>query len=264
MALNLIGGCRESISKLLALVQQATQLEIRFTTLPSDAGVFAQYYFDPHKQIPTIRLGNSATDVDVAHELIHMQLELVDGFSVPGWRHGVDHFNGAESAFGLIRSYVDDEVVHRRLLDLGLTFDGEIIRPPFFEDICTTVPVHLNRGAARALDGMTHLDGIGCGHLRRMCFLIQGELIRKNYSGQVTPDHNNRLTLFLDTFRNWRRPESLLADVVLEWFSDYDVQTAAGHHEIVSHWLEFESLLGYVGMSHYQKTNGKFLLPWPA
>jgi len=264
MALNCAGGCRQSISELLQRIQQATQLEVRFTTLPSDAGVYAQYYFDPHNQIPTIRLSNAATDVDVAHELIHMELELVDGFAVPGWKHGVDRFNGAERAFGLVRSYVDDEVVHKRLIDLELTFDGDIIRPPFFEDLCTTVPVQLNRGLARALDGMTHMDGIGHGHLRRVAFLIQAELIRNSYSDLLTEDHYKRLVLFVDSFRNWRRPESLLADVVLQWFSDFDVLSVDGHYEILSRWLEFEGLLGYVGTSRYEKTDGKYLLPWPA
>ena len=56
-----------------------TGLKVQFRPLNSDFGVVAQYSFEQPKR-PVVHLRPDWEDVDVAHELMHMLLELVDDY----------------------------------------------------------------------------------------------------------------------------------------------------------------------------------------
>ena len=71
-----------------------------------------------------------------------------------------------KEAVELVKSYVDDEVVHARLVDDGYELDGEVLRSQLFDDIYTNVPKYLEEFRPRSDDGMAHLDAISYGDLR--------------------------------------------------------------------------------------------------
>ncbi len=260
---TVLGRLDGRAAKLLEEVESKTGLRVVFAPMPRGSYVIAQFGFDPAGQRPTVSLGPGWRSHDAAHELMHMKLELVEGFRVLAWRRGVERSAKVEAAFGRVRSYVDDQVVHARLARLGYKLDGEVLSPVLFDDLYTKVPRYLDEGRARPDDGMAHLDAAGYGDLCRASFLVQAELV-----AQIGPDGlpEGRLKLarrFIASFRARRAREAERADRILALFKEHDVQAPAGHQRILGGWSELEGLDKHVGLSAYVKEGGKYLLPWP-
>jgi hypothetical protein len=110
---------------------------------------------------------------------------------------------------------------------------------------------------------MAHLDSVGWGGLRRSAFLVQAELILRNYADNLSNTHRKRATRFVQAFRRYRSAQAKKADYVLGLFEDHDVLTQQGHDTILSWWAEAEGLPRVVGLSSYTKENGTYRLPWP-
>jgi len=249
--------------KLLAEVETKTRLQVVFQPLPRSSYDVAQYSFDPFSNTAAVLLRDGWRDVDVAHELKHMQLELVDGYRVLAWRHGVAHTGELEAAFGRLRTYVDEQVVHARLARAGYKVDGEVLSATLFDDVYTNVPRYLAEGRSRPNDGMAHLDKHGCGELCRSTFLIQAELVVEHYSASLPPERLKQVRQFITAFRAHRAKEAEKADKILSLFRKYDVQTITGHENILKEWNELEGLDRFVGLTAYVRRDGKFVLPWP-
>jgi arylsulfatase A-like enzyme len=257
-------SARPAIRQLLEDTEQRIGLPIRFIALPATDPVLARCYFDPHRNEAQVMLRAGWQDVDVAHELMHLRMELLEGFSVLAWRRDVARTEAAEAAFGRVQTYINDEVVHQHLFDAGLKLDGEILRPQLFDDIYTNVARYLDENRERPNDGMAHLDKLGHGELCRTAFLVQAELILKNHRAHLPPDRIRRTEQFIRAFRAKRQQESAKADAVLTLFETHDVRTPAGQCEILRGWAEMECLNTIVGVSRYRKTaQGKHILPFP-
>lgn len=248
--------------RLLEEVESKTGLRVVFAALPKSAYVVAQFGFDPATQVPTVSLRSGWKSHDVAHELTHMRLDLVEGFRVLAWRRGVERSPKVEAAFGRVRSYVDDQVVHARLARMGYAVDGEVLSPVMFDDLYTNVVRYLEEGRDRANDGMAHLDKEGWGDLCRASFLVQAELV--SGFGQALPaGRREKARRFIAAFRAHRAREAEKADKVLALFREHDVQTAEGHERILKAWCGQEGLDAHVGVTAYVKEGGKYRLPWP-
>jgi hypothetical protein len=204
-----------------------------------------------------------AQAVDVAHELMHMELELADGFAVLAWKRGVDRTKEIEGAFGRVRTYIDDEIVHARLVKAGFSVDRDVLRPPLFDDLYAKVAGRLEAGSDRANDGMAHLDASGHGDVCRCAFLVQAELIRKNYGDRLPADRIEKNRRFIDAFRKHRAREAILADQVLALFEKNDVNTIEGHRAITAGWTTLAGLDPFVGLTAFRRDNGRYYLPWP-
>lgn len=261
-----VSRLRDAIKELLEELETKTGLTAEFKPLDRNAGVVAQYDFQQPNR-PIILLRGDWEDVDVAHELMHMRLELVDGYSVLAWRKNVRKDKSIEKAFGLIRAYVDDIVVFERLFRMGLAIDGQIIKRQFFDDICTKVPKYLKEGRSLRNDGMAHFDNFAGGRygdLRRSAFLVQAELILKPYRDELSGEHKRLVRNFIATFRQFRRAQAVKADKVLAFFNDNNVYTVKGHRKILSNWAVLERLNAWVGPCSYVSQNGGFVLPFPS
>jgi len=260
---NKLGG---GIRDLLDEVEKQTGLTVEFRALDREFAVVAQYGFRSPKQA-VIRLRSDWEDVDAAHELMHMKLELVDGHPVLAWRRDVERDKTVEMAFGLIRSYTDDILVFDQLVRMGLTVDGQIIKHQFFDDICTKVPKYLRQGRSPANDGMAHLDNIAGGRyadLRRSAFLIQAELIASLYGEKLTDEHNRLLKDFISAFRQFRADQADKADKVLGFFNRHNIKNVKGHAKILRKWAALEGLNKWGGLSSYVRTGDGFTLPFPS
>lgn len=253
-------GC--CVSTILSEVEKACGLQVQFQAL-SKSPVVAQYSYDPCTSTATIFLRSDWEDVDVAHELMHMKMELVKGFIVLAWRRRIDHTPAIESAFGRIRNYADDEVVHSWLAKQGLVVDKEVLKSQLFEDIYTNVPRYLAKMLPREQDGMAHLDKDGYGELCRCSFLIQAELVRSNYNSVLSDSHRQKLNQFINVFRAHRSVEAAKADQVLVFFRANDITTVEGHRHILDSWAQLENLNRFVGLSAYTKNGNGYILPWP-
>ena len=259
---DVIRNLGSRVVAILDQVEAATNLQVQFQTL-TGSEVAARYGFDPFNNTATAFLRSDWEDVDVAHELVHMNLELVETFAVLAWRNGVSRSDSVEAAFGRVRAYVDDEVVHSRLFEEGFTLDGEVLKPQLFDDIYTKVPRYLQRLRDRPNDGMAQLDGFGYGELCRNCFLVQAELICKKYSNVLSNAHRKKAQRFISAFRTHRSPEASKADKILRLFEDNNVMTVAGHKGILESWARLEALDSFVGSSRYTKQGSRYILPWP-
>jgi hypothetical protein len=260
---NIMSRLRPSVKNLLSKVEENTGLQVRFESLPSGSYVAAEYRFDPIRNTATVFLGDRWEDVDVAHELTHMELELVEGYHVLAWRRNVVSTSRVEIAFGRVRTYVDDEVVHARLVGDGYELEGEVLRPQLFDDVYTNVPRYLEEFRPRPEDGMAHLDSVGYGDLCRSSFLVQAELILESYGQDLSDDRLERVKHFIETFRAHRGQETAKADEILGLFKRYDVQSVEGHKQILLQWAGMEHLDQFVGISAYRCQAGRFILPWP-
>lgn len=113
---------RSSVGDLLASVEDATGLQVRFTRLPSTSHVVAKYAFNPHENSATVGLGTHWEDVDVAHELLHMQLELVESFKVLAWRRNVTPIHALDAAMRTLRMVPTMKLCIRGLYQLASTW----------------------------------------------------------------------------------------------------------------------------------------------
>ncbi|MHC4741003.1 MAG: hypothetical protein ACYS8Z_03780 [Planctomycetota bacterium] len=257
---------RLPITNLLESLEEKTRLKVEFRRLKSNFGVVAQYSFEQPDR-PVVHLRKDWEDVDVAHELMHMQLELVDAYTVLAWRKNVPRESVPEAAFGLIRSYTDDMLVFDRLARMGLKIDGEVIKRQFFDDICTKVPRYLRAGRPPKYDGMAHLDNVAEGKyadLRRSSFLVQAELFQKNYGNKLSDEHKYLLADFIETFRKHRPKQAERADKVLQLFDQCNIEETRCHAEILTGWAALEQLDKIVGVSRYVRKGSGFLLPFPS
>jgi len=258
-------GTRPEIRRLLVDTEERIGLPITFMALPAADWVVARSIYDPFRHEAQIQLRRGWQDVDVAHELMHTRMELIEGFSVLAWRRDVTHSEATEAAFARVQTYVNDEVVHQRLVKAGLKLDGEVLRPPLFDDIYANVARYLGEGRSRPEDGMAHLDKLGSGALCRAAFLVQAELVLKNYQKELPPSRVEQAKRFIRAFRAHRPEEAAKADAVLALFQQHDVQTPTGQREILGRWAALEGLGKFVGVSGYQKTSkGNYILPFPA
>jgi len=242
-------------------LENRTSLTIEFQSLGNNEPM-AKYFFQTPNR-PIIYLRSDWEEVDVAHELMHMKIELLNGYSVLAWRQGVPHDSAVGKATGLIR-LGDDVLVHELLRKMGLKIDGEIIRPPLFDDICTKIPKCLKQGSARPRDRMQDFDDIGFGDLRRCWYLIFVQLVLDSYGKDLTYEHRELAEDFIRTFRDKRARESKKADKVLAYFKQYDVFSIDGHKAILENWTKLESLNSCVGPMSYVAQDNVFLLPFPS
>lgn len=253
---------RPQIADLLADIETKTGLTVGFLPIPVAEHVSASYTFDPSAQTATVQLGDAWEDVDVAHELTHMKLELVDGHPVLARQQGASPEPRTWLAVNLIRSYVDDELVHAELVERGFRLDGEIIRPQFFDDVCTNVPRNL-RGRGKfdqRYDGMTHLDQQGYGVLRRSTFFVLAALLKKNYADALSPKRLSQINDLLAAFRKFSKNATWRANDVLHLFSTNDIKTVAGHSAILKGWLGLEQLTSAFGPATYARLGGQYQL----
>ncbi|MDP8211662.1 MAG: hypothetical protein P9X22_00020 [Candidatus Zapsychrus exili] len=252
---------RDCIKNFLVDIEKQTRLSIEFESL--DSCVVAEYKFIP-SSTAIIRLRDGWEDVDLAHELTHMKLELVDKFSILAWRSGVSQSEAIERAFGRIRTYVDDVVVYARLASENYIIDGEVFKANLFDDLYTKVPRYLKQLRLKSNDGMAHLDDIGYGDLCRSSFLVHAELLLKFYSVELSDEHRKKAKRFIEAFRLYLSPEAEKADKILDLFKENDVQTIDGHKTILNEWMKMEKLDKFVGISCYECCNTGFVLPYPA
>lgn len=259
-----IRTARPEIRRLLEDTEKRVGIRVRWRTLPASDPVLARCIYSPQLNEPQIQLRQGWQDVDVAHELMHLRMELLDGYSVLAWRRDVAHTEATEAAFARVQTYVNDEVVHQQLLNAGLKLEGEVLRPPLFDDIYANVSRYLEEGRVRTNDGMAHLDKLGLGPLCRAAFLVQAELILKNHRARLSLLRVQQTERFVQAFRIHRPKEAAKADTVMALFAQYDVQKPAGQREILQRWAELEGLHPFVDVSAYEKTpKGNFILPFP-
>jgi hypothetical protein len=259
----IIEFARADIRRLITDTEDATGLRVEVRSLPKDTPVVAQYFFDTRTSTPRVELRPDWEDVDVAHELMHMRIELVEGYRVLAWRRGVERTKEIEAAFGRVRCYIDDDVVHARLARAGYRVDGEVIKPPLFDSIYTNCARFLEEGRPRARDGMGHLDPVGRGDLCRAAFLVQAELIIERYADELPAARLELARRFVRAFRANRKRETAKADRVLALFKEHDVMTPEGHLEILNGWARLEDLDKFVGASAYRRRGERYILPWP-
>ena len=255
---------RPSIRDLLADTEKRVGLRAAFVALPDDDPVLARCIFDQQRNEPRIMLRRGWQDVDVAHELMHVRMELMEGFSMLAWRRDVERTEAVEAAFGRVQTYVNDEVVHAHLAKLGLRVDGEIFRSMLFDSLYTHAAQYLEEGRDRPNDGMAHLDRVGHGPLCRAAFLMQAERLLLNYRARLPTRRIEQTERFIRTFRAHRPEEAAKADAILTLFREHDVMKPAGQREILRRWAELEKLDRFVGVSAYRRTpEGRFILPYP-
>ncbi len=192
-----------------------------------------------------------------------MQLELVEGYKVLGWRRDVPQTDAMLSVMAKIRTLPDDEVVHSRLLSQGFKLDGEVLKPQLFGDRCTNVPKRLRSASSLANDGMAHLDGHGFGDLYRATLFVQIQLVRDSSSDALAPERTSLLDDFIDAFRRHRPRQHGKAKRNLQLFSEHDVQTIAGHAAILTEITRIEELDTSMGVGAYVRHKRSFILPWP-
>jgi len=260
---SIIVALRPSVADSLSRFESAAGLPVTFRPLPEGYTHRANAVYDPTNHAAIVSLAEGWRDVDVAHEVEHLRMQLVDGFGLLAWRKPAI-IPDIDAASTRIMTYTQDEVVNRRLLDLGLTFDGEVIDSALFR-LYGQVTKKMRDGARPAEDGMAHLDAIGRGVLCRACYYVQATLIREQYARLIQIDRRRRLEAFLDAFAARRKRETKYAEAVLALFAESDVQTPAGQDRILASWTKLEGIDAHTGVSHYERTDeGRYILPWPA
>jgi hypothetical protein len=255
---------RCSIRELLLETESQIGTRIAFVALPKDDPVSARFLYDTRLQEAQVQLRPGWEDVDVAHELIHTHMDLMDRFPMLAWKRGAQRLLSSEIAFARLQTYVKDEIVHARLVKMGLRLDGEVFRPPLFDSLYTRAAECLEKNPNTANDGLAHLDKAGLGVLCRACFLLQAELLLKNYRDLLPVGRVQQTERFIRAVRQHRPREAAHADTILKILEQHDIATREGHRGALLAWAKLEGIDHVVGASCYQKSDGgKFLLPFP-
>lgn len=257
-------GARPAVAELLRNTESNIGARVVFCALPDNDSVAARSIYDTSRHEAKVMLRKGWEDVEVAHELMHTRMDLVEGFHVLAWRRDVPRAKDVGAAFGRLQTYVNDEVVHAHLADLGLAIDREVFRPPLFDSIYTDVPRRLEAKRGRTNDGMAHLDKEGYGTLVRVCFLVQAERLLLQYRDRLPKERVAKTEHFVRTVRTCHPDVAERANAVLALFREHDVMKPAGQREILKAWAAMEGLDRFVGISAYQRTEkGDFTLPFP-
>jgi len=258
----ILSRLRGQVKDFLSTLEEGTGLEIQFEALPQSNEFASEYRFTVPDE-PRIGLRDHWEDVDVAHELMHMKLELVEGYSVLAWHRNCVCSDSVQRAFRRIRNYTDDEVVHARLSkEFGLKVDGQVIKPQLFQKYARAKS-KLKKGRARYDDEMTALDDTEYGELCRSAFLLQAYSIQESYYKELEPAHLNRLKGFIDAFETYLDKEAAKAKEVYALFRVDDAQSVEGHKQILQKWAKMEGLDMFVGITSYRRCGTQFSLPYP-
>ncbi len=260
---EVLNKLRSKVVKLLNEIENGALLKVQFKALPNNCSVVAKWQFTPPCDA-AILLREGWKDVDVAHELLHLKTELVDGYAVPAWRQGVNKDDNIETACGdTVHSYVNDIVVFEQMHKIGFSIDGDILKQQLFDDMYTTVPKRLAKHCSRRNDGMAHLDNIGFGVLRRSCFLVHAELFLEHYADFLKPEHLASTKEFVESFRKYRHREARKADRLLFLFKTHNVMNPKEQKQILSAWLQLGRFDSHFGVSVYVRANNGYILPYP-
>lgn len=245
---------RQEVKALLGKIEEKTKLQVEFENLPADCKVPAQYEFQRLDK-PVVYLRQNWDDALVAHELMHMNIELLDGYSFLGWDDDEQPPERVKKAVNVIRNHVDDVVVEKRLFQMKFKVDGEIIRPSYFDERCKCIAAALRNEHPREYDFMTALDKYDYGELYRSAWLVQAELYLRLYRSEITEKHGELIDGFITAFRKCRLKETSRANKVLDYFNQHDVQTVDGHREILRKWAILEKLNGLIRIKKYVRTS---------
>ena len=136
LRVSFLEQARPAISNLLVETENLVGRKMVFVAAGEGEPVVARCIYDGERHEPRIFLRQGWLDVDVAHEVMHMRLDLVEGFGMLAWRRDVARTDAVLAAFGRVLTYVKDEVLHARLVKMGLKMDGEVIRPTLYAETC--------------------------------------------------------------------------------------------------------------------------------
>ena len=259
-----LGKCRPKVRRFCEEVEKGVGQPTVFIQFPDNAPNAAACIYDTRLGQPRISVRRDAREYEIAHEFTHFQIDLVERFSTVAWRRGAAHDPAIEAASGRIKTYVDDDIVHRRLVKLGFKPDVEVLNPLLFDTLYAPAAGRLEKGEPRERDGLSHLDKLGRGTLCRAAFLVQAEQILAQYGKQLSADHRAKTERFIRAVRTHRPGEAAVADQVLALFAKNDVNTDAGHQAILEGWIAIEKLNPYLGISRFEPRDGRLILPWPA
>ncbi len=255
---TVVANLRDSIQVQLNQIEQELGMPIQFESLASE--VRADFGVPNRK--PRIRLRADWQDVDVAHELTHAQMELLEGYNVLGWLPD-GYSESRDKLVGWIRSYTDDEIVHSRLLEMGLSLDGEILSAALFQT-CDDIASRLR--ARKKDDGFGKADGWGKAHgsFYRAIRFVQASLLVEKFGEGLAQGRLKSLGDFLEAFRKSHPLLAHKGDTILEVFHANEVTTVAGHAAILKRLCEMEGVSQYVGLTAYQRQGDGYILPMPA
>ncbi len=261
---QMFSKCQPKLRRFCEEIEKGIGQPAVFVPLADQAPVNASSIYDTGLGQPRISVRHDAREYEIAHEFIHFQIDLVDRLSTLAWRRGVVRDPASEAAFSRIKTYVDDDIVHRRLVTLGFKPDVEVLNPLLFDSLYAPATTLLEKGEPRERDGLSHLDQLGRGTLCRVAFLVQAEQILAQYGKRLSADHRAKTERFIRAVRTYRPEESAIADQVLALFAKHDVNTEAGHRAILEGWVVIEKLQSHIGISRFEPRNGRLILPWPA
>lgn len=259
-----LGQCRPQVRRFYATIEKGIGQPMVFLQLPDNAQNNASCIYDTAKGEARISVRRDVREYEIAHELTHFQIDLVDRFSTLAWRRGAVRDPAIDAAFSRIKTYVDDDIVHRRLVKMGFRPDVEVLNPLLFDSLYAPAAELLEKGAPRERDGLGHLDKFGRGTLCRAAFLVQAEQILAQYGKRLSADHRAKTERFIRAVRAHRPEEAAVADQVLTLFAKHEVNTDAGHQAILEGWIKLEKLDSVLGISRFEPRDGRLILPWPA
>lgn len=237
---DVLASCRREVQAQADHLQSATGLELEFRPLPDGSLYRAEAGFDANNQRMFVALSKNSPEVDVAHELQHLLMEFCDGFPVPAFKPRKAISGSIEVVCKTLRGYIADEVVHKRLVDLGFEFEGEIIDRSLF-DRFQTWPSEIASGTWHSL-GREVMEQLGRGLLARSAFYAQAGLLQQRHAAHLSEGALQTADGFLSACRVSLPEVALCGDRILDLFNSHDVDTPSGHKEIILGWIEIEGV----------------------
>ena len=248
---------RDSIRAYLIDVEERAGTQVVFQQVPHPPEFIASYVYDTSRGLPCIRLAYPERDCEVAHEVGHMEHELLRGFAI---FEGCERPCCVERARCLIQGAVNDEAVHHRLAELGLKFSGCVVGRGSLESF-RDVAERLKAKQTRPYDGMAHSDRLGRGTLYRAKRFIWALRLLNECREYLSPDEQRDIARFIKHFRLQRKPEAKYAERVYSWFRRFDVLTADGSAQVLRRWAELEGIGEYGRVERYHaKSHGGYEL----
>lgn len=188
-------GLSQKVKKFLKDTEQLTGLRCVIESHTVEDYMHGQSEYISGNDFFTVYLKNPQDEELLVHELIHIHLELIEGFSIIGFPPNGNP--GGESELyqivKLLRNYTDDQVVAERLHDMGYN--------PFSQNLFKKIqrePIKQMRGNNPNALNIYYQYGNKAGELFRAYFYLQTEFIKERYRDWAKSEGIK----IIDTFQN--------------------------------------------------------------
>lgn len=244
-------------NKYLNYIKKKTGLKCNIENQTVEAYMHAQSEYLVGNDFFTLYLKNLGEEDIFVHELIHLEIELIDMLPILGFPPNSNPGIGSElyQLVKLIRNYTDDQVVGKRLYAMGY--------PPFasnFFERLKQEPIKQMRGNNPNALNIYYQYGSKAGELFRAYFYLQTEFIQEKYKEWATPEGLKTIGTFQNLFKVRFSSIFNLITGLRKIYNKYDLENYDDRKKLFTELIKLINIESKIILVSYKKDKSKYIL----